>query len=89
MDKEKSGSNEPDWTKNIKSSTVCNFFYGFFWVYVALGVIALIGMLVVFFSVKMPKGMMISAMFTKLLVIALSTTMALFHYLICSRALGA
>lgn len=89
MDQQKSGSNEPDWTKNIKSSTVCNFFYGFFWVYVALAVIAVIGMVYVFFTVKMTNGMMISAMFTKLLVIALSITMALFHYLICSRALGA
>lgn len=89
MDQQKSGSNEPDWTKNIKSSTVCNFFYGFFWVYVTLAVIAVIGMVYVFFTVKMTNGMMISAMFTKLLVIALSTTMALFHYLICSRALGA
>ena len=89
MDKEKSGSNEPDWTKGIKNSTVCNFFYGFFWVYVALAVIALIGMITVMLAVKMPRGMMFSSIFSNLIVIALSATMALFHYLICARALSA
>ncbi len=89
MDQNKSGSKEPDWTKNIKSSTVCNFFYGFFWVYAALGVIALIGMLTVVFTVKMPRGLLFSSIFTNVLVMAISATMALFHYLVCARALGA
>jgi hypothetical protein len=87
MDQNKSGSKEPDWTKNIKSSTVCNFFYYFFLVYVVLGIIALIGLVVDLFTLKMSRGLLISSVFTKALVLALSGTMALFHYLVCARAL--
>jgi hypothetical protein len=89
MDQQRGASKEPDWTKNISSKTVCDFFYIFFIIYAVLAGIALLGMLVTVFTVKLPKGLMFASIFSNLLVMAVSGTMALFHYLVCTRALGA
>ncbi len=89
MDQQRGASKEPDWTKNINSKTVCDFFYIFFIVYAVIAAIALIGMLITAFTAKLPKGLMFASVFTNLVVMAISGTTALFHYLVCTRALGA
>jgi hypothetical protein len=79
---------EPNWTKKISSETVCNFFYAFFVIYVVFAVISLFGLVSLFaFSAKMPKGVLITQGIYALVTLGLATTMALFHYLICDRAL--
>lgn len=77
---------EPTWTKNISDATLCNFFYAFFIVYAVLAAISLFGFISLFFM-KLPKNMLVSQGFPMLLTLALGTTGALFHYLICDRAL--
>ena len=79
---------EPQWTKQISNETVCNFFYAFFIVYAAFAVISILGLVSLFiFSAKMPKGVLITQSIYALVTLGLATTMALFHYLICDRAL--
>jgi hypothetical protein len=79
---------EPDWTKKISNDTVCNFFYGFFLVYAFFAVVSLLGLIGIFvFASKLPKGIVITQSIYALVTLGLATTMALFHYLICDRAL--
>ena len=79
---------EPNWTKQISSDTVCNFFYAFFVIYAIFAVISLLGLVGLFvFASKMPKGVLITQSLYAVVTLGLATTMALFHYLICDRAL--
>ena len=79
---------EPDWTKKISSETVCNFFYGFFIVYAFFAVVSLLGLIRIFvFASKLPKGIVVTQSLYALVTLGIATTMALFHYLICDRAL--
>ena len=79
---------EPDWTKKISSETVCNFFYGFFIVYAFFAVVSLLGLISIFvFASKLPKGIVVTQSLYALVTLGIATTMALFHYLICDRAL--
>jgi hypothetical protein len=79
---------EPDWTKKISSETVCNFFYAFFVIYAIFAVISLLGLVSLFvFASKMPRSILITQSVYGLVTLGLATTMALFHYLICDRAL--
>ena len=79
---------EPTWTKAISNETVCNFFYAFFVVYAFFAVVSLLGFVSIFiFSSKLPKGIVITQSIYALITLGIATTMALFHYLICDRAL--
>lgn len=78
---------EPQWTKQISSQTICNFFYAFFVAYAIIAALGVVGLVASFMMLKLPKGLMIAQGFYGLLMIAIATTMALFHYLICDRAL--
>lgn len=73
--------------QSIPSTVVCNYFYFFFIAYAVLAVVTVLGMIGVLAFLKMPKAMMIASGFQGLLVLALAGTTALFHYLICDRAL--
>jgi len=77
---------EPEWTKAISSETVCNFFYFFYVLYAVLAVFALISFASMFLS-PLPKGVLLVTGIQGLLMVAIATTTALFHYLVCSRAL--
>jgi hypothetical protein len=77
---------EPSWTRSISNKTICNFFYTFFVVYAFLGALSVVGFIGLFFM-KLPPNVIIANGFTTLLTMGLATTMALFHYLICDRAL--
>lgn len=73
--------------QSIPSTVICNYFYFFFVAYAVLAVVTVLGMIGVLAFLKMPKAMMIASGFQGLLVLALAGTTALFHYLICDRAL--
>jgi hypothetical protein len=75
---------EPDFTKKISSKTICDFFYYFFLAYVILGVLSLFALVGVAMTAKAtPWGSIIGYLLTFLI----ASTTALFHYLVCSRAL--
>lgn len=77
---------EPEWTKNISSETVCNFFYFFYVLYAVLAVFTVFSLIALFFM-NLPKNMLIITSIQGILMTAIATTTALFHYLVCSRAL--
>ena len=75
---------EPDFTKKISSKTICDFFFYFFWAYLILGGLSLIAMITTAAMAKvMPWGSILSLGLT----FAIACVSALFHYLVCSRAL--
>lgn len=78
---------EPEWMKKIPSESICNFFYFFFVVYAVLAVLTLLGTIGFFAFVKMPKAFMVATGFQSLIMFVLAGVAALFHYLICDRAL--
>lgn len=78
---------EPDWTKQIPSDIICNFFYVFFVIYAAILAIAVIGFIGAFVSLKLPKSLLMINGFTAFITGAIATTNFLFFYLICDRAL--
>lgn len=78
---------EPEWTKGIPSTTICSFYYAFFVAYAIIGALALIGLGVAIFTLKVSKGTLAMIVFQNVLVIALSLVLALFQYLVCDRAL--
>lgn len=78
---------EPQWTKQISSVVVCDFFYVFFVIYAVIAAISLIGLIGVFSFLKVPKGQLGAAGLQAFLAMSLATTQMLFLYLICDRAL--
>jgi hypothetical protein len=77
---------EPQWTKNISSQIVCNFFYFFFVLYAVMAIFAVVSFTSMFFF-DLPKGVLFVTAIQGLLMIGVATTTALFHYLVCDRAL--
>ena len=77
---------EPEWTKNISNEVVCNFFYFFYVLYAVLAVFAVFSLISLYF-ISLPKNIMIATGIQGVLMALLATTGALFHYLVCSRAL--
>lgn len=77
---------EPQWTKNISSETVCNFFYFFYVVYAVLAVFTVFSLVSLFFM-DLPKNMLVVATIQSLLMVGVAGVTALFHYLVCARAL--
>jgi hypothetical protein len=81
---EMAGAQEPDFTKKISSKTICDFFYYFFWAYVILGGLSLLALVGTAMMAKAtPWGSIISYGLT----FAIAAITALFHHLVCSRAL--
>lgn len=77
----------PEWTDKIPSSVLCNYYYVFFVIFAVWAALALIGGIWIFSTTKMSIGMLVGFLFNVLLSFGLSTTNALFLYLICERAL--
>ena len=75
---------EADWTKGIKSETVCQYFYVlFFIIAVYAGLLVLFD---VYLAVTYPKVGWTAAVRT-LPVLAIAVTNALFLYILCARSL--
>jgi hypothetical protein len=78
---------EPNWTKQISSDQVCTFFYAFAIIYAVIGVIGILfGLWNLFFG-KMPLYLVTPLLIQTILTSGLAFITALFHYLICQRAL--
>jgi hypothetical protein len=77
---------EPQWTKAISSEVVCNFFYFFYVLYAVLAVFTVFSLISLSFM-NLPKNMIVMASIQGILTLAIATTTALFHYLVCARAL--
>lgn len=78
---------EPEWTKKISNNAVCTTYYYIFILYAVIAFLALIGTVGILVSFKLPKGLSVGLGFQGLLTAAIATTLALFQYLVCSRAL--
>jgi hypothetical protein len=77
---------EPQWTKSISSEVVCNFFYFFYVLYAVLAVFTVFSLISLSFM-NLPKNMLVMASIQGILTLGIATTTALFHYLVCARAL--
>ena len=78
---------EPEWMKKIPSESICDFFYWFLVVYAVFAVLSLVSLIGVFSFMKPVKGMTAPIALQAVLTLGLATTMMLFHYLVCDRAL--
>ena len=78
---------EPQWTKQIKSETVCTVYWYIYVVYAVVAVLALIGTVGILLAFKLPKGLSVAVGFQGLLTAVIGATLALFQYLVCDRAL--
>ena len=74
--------------KQISNESICNFFYVFFVVYAVFAVLSLVSFIGVFTFMKVPKGLMVSHGVQAFISLGIATTMMLFLYLICDRALA-
>lgn len=81
-------SAESHWTDSISNATLCNFFYVFFVLFTIWAVIGLIGSIWLFATTPMSGKVMIALLFNLIITSGISITTALFHYLICDRALN-
>lgn len=78
---------DKQWMNDISSSTICNFFYSFYIVYVILFILAIFSTLGSFFYMKKLGAYGIASAIQGLLMSALAATMMMFFYLMCDRAL--
>lgn len=74
--------------KQISNESICNFFYIFFVVYAFFAVLSLVSFIGVFTFMKVPKGLLVSQGIQAFISLGIATTLMLFLYLICDRALG-
>lgn len=88
MNRTPPASSESHWTDSISNATLCNFFYVFFVIFMIWGVIGLIGMMWLFATTPMKGSTMIALLFNLVITSGISITAALFHYLVCDRALN-
>ena len=78
---------EPEWTKQISSSSICNFFYFFFIVYALIFTLSVVTVLGTALSMKVTSPMMFPLLANGILTSLIGGTMMLFYYLVCDRAL--
>ena len=78
---------EPQWSRGISSNTVCSTYYFIFVLYAIVALVAIMGTVSAIVGLKMQKGMALAFGFLGLLTASLAATLALFQYLVCSRAL--
>jgi hypothetical protein len=76
---------EPDWSKQIQSSTVCSWFYFFAIANAVLAVGGVLGMLGYAFGVKNPNFLILSTIAFPTLI---ASVQFWFFYLMCSRSLN-
>ena len=79
---------ETEWMKQISNESICNFFYTFFVIYAFIAVLSLVSFVGVFSFMKVPKPLLIAHGVQAFITLGIATTMMLFLYLICDRALN-
>jgi hypothetical protein len=77
----------PEWTNQISNNVLCGYYYLFFVVFSVLAAVSLLGGIWIAVSTKMAPGGFATLVLNILLTFGISTTSALFMYLICHRAL--
>lgn len=78
---------EPQWMRQIPSSSICNFFYAFYVLYVILFVLSLLSTVGVFMTTKKLGAAGIAVGIQGIIMTAFGATATLFYYLMCDRAL--
>jgi len=78
---------EPEWTRKIPSSTICNFFYAFYIVFAVFFVITLVTSAIYFFHLKKLGTAGVILIVQTLVMGGIALTQTLFNYLVCDRAL--
>jgi hypothetical protein len=78
---------EPAWMKDIKSETVCDYFYVIFVAVVVIAVLQFVTMISGFFVIKGSMGMRVLLFLMGLLPLALMVANSLFLYVLCDRSL--
>jgi hypothetical protein len=79
---------EPDWTKQIPSSMICETYYVFFIIYAVIFFISFVNMAYTMLYVKgVNPALKIALLGINGLFSGLAITLVLFQYLICSRSL--
>jgi len=76
---------EPDWTKQISSSTVCTYFYIMFGIVAVLAGFVVVSDLFLILSSRGKQGWML--LVRSLLAFAIPVINSLFIYILCSRSL--
>lgn len=88
MNRTPTASSEPHWTDRISNATLCNFFYIFFVIFTVWAIVGLIGGIWIFATTPMTTGLFAVFLFNLVMTSGISITAALFHYLVCERALN-
>jgi hypothetical protein len=78
---------EPAWMKDIKSETVCDYFYIIYIAVVVIAILQLITMVSGFFVLKGSMGMRTVLFLMGLLPLAFMVVNSLFLYILCDRSL--
>ncbi len=78
---------EPQWTKKISNNAVCSTYYYIYIAYAILAVLAVVGTIGILVAYKLPKGLSVGLGFQGILTGLIAAVLALFQYLVCSRAL--
>lgn len=81
-------TDETHWTDSISNATLCNFFYIFFVIFTIWAIVGVIGLIWLFATTSMSGKGMFAILFNLIITSGISITAALFHYLICDRALN-
>lgn len=82
---EKSKSSEPEWLKDVKSETVCQWFYAMFFIAAIFGAIAVL--LHSYSYIRLYPKLPIAPLLTSIVTLTIGAVNALFVYVICSRSL--
>jgi hypothetical protein len=78
---------EPEWMKQIPSTSICNFFYFFFVIYAVIFTLSIVSLIGTALSMKTTTPLAVALLSNAMLTSLIGGTMVLFHYLICDRAL--
>lgn len=78
---------EPEWTKAISSTTVCNWY----WVFFIVSAVLSVGLVLAIITLFAMKGISIRdggfKLFMLIVQLGITTTSMLFYYIMCDRAL--
>jgi hypothetical protein len=82
-----STGSEPEWTKQIPSWVICDWFYAFFIINVVVVVALAFSILITAMSSSLPKNVRTTHLFMMFMQMLASGTSTLFFYVLCDRSL--
>jgi hypothetical protein len=78
---------EPQFTKQLSNRFVCDYLYAYYWLVVALGILAVSASVATAYTVKGPVLLRFLMVLPNLFVVTLACLFALCLYIICERGL--